>query len=219
MKKITLTVGPSVILLALIVLAFFLVRGRNARHNTLRIQDTPSVVTRIRTLGELTTACFQDEFVITEAKTNPLSATPLGSIAREGFGKDLDDHLVFIVRGTVRCGIDFSRLRKEDLRLSGDTAFVKLPAPQYLDVILNPTDFEVFAESGRWTQEEVARLQDRARSRLLQEAAGSGLKKMARAGAEQAVSDLLRACSFKVILFSQENPFPSVPLNRPSEGR
>ena len=219
-KTITISVGPSVILLALLVLcAIFLFRWKgNERSRKLSIDDTPVLTTRIRTLGELTTACFYDEMVISAVKANVFSVSPLGSIAREGFGKDVDDHLVIIVHGMVRAGIDLQKLEEQDVRIAGDSVIVRLPKPQYLDVIVNPSDVEVFAESGKWTQGQVSSLQDNARKRLLLEANQAGLIKTAYERAEEAVSDLLIACGYTYIRFEQPGSFLSVPApNGPGE--
>ena len=153
-KKIIVKITPAAVLLAVLVFlaALFLTRGDHRDKQALTIQDTPVIITKIRSLGELTTACYYDEMVLSRTKPNALSSTALGSLA-EGLGKDVDDHLVLIAKGTVRAGVDLMDMTEEDVRFVGDTAFIRLPAPQYLDVIVNPSDFEVFAETGKWTHD------------------------------------------------------------------
>ena len=201
-KRITLSVAPSVIVLVLLLVGGIVLLNRlELRKKALIIENTAVITTRIRTLGELTTACFYDEIVLNSAKPNILSATPLGSIARDGFGRDLDDHLVIIARGTVRAGIDLQKMTPEDVRIAGDTVILRLPHPEYLDIIVNPSDFDVFAESGKWTQQQVAGLQDTARERLIREADIAGLKSTAYEGAMDAVTHLLVACGYSLIRF------------------
>lgn len=202
-KRITLSVGPSVFLLVGVLLAgFFLVSSlEKKKKKELTIDNTALITTRIRDLGELTTACYYDEIVLTGSKKNAFSESTLGSLVRDGFGKDVDDHLAIIAKGTVRAGIDLRKMETESVRFSGDTAILRLPSPEYLDVIVNPSDFEVFAESGRWGQGEVSRLQDKARERLISEADYVGLKRTAYEGAMEAISDLLKACGVSYIRF------------------
>lgn len=202
-KRITLTVSPALILLAALILAAILLfpRIKRTEKKGLTIDDTPVIVTKIQTLGELTTACYYDEMVLTGSKKNSFSSSPLGSLARDGFGKDVDDHLVIIAKGTVRAGVNLLEMSEEDIRFSGDTVIVRLPFPQYLDVIVNPSDFEVFAESGKWTQEQVASLQETARKRLVMEADHYGLKGKAYQGAMDAVTELLVASGYTYIRF------------------
>ena len=207
-RKITLSVSPTLLLLAVLVLAglVFLTRSDRKEKRGLTIDDTALIVTRIQTLGELTTACYYDEIVLSRSKPGALSSSPLGPLAR-----DDHDHLVLIAKGTVRAGIDLRDMGPDDIRFSGDTVFVRLPAPQYLDVIVNPSDFEVFAESGKWTHEEVTALQGSARQRLLMEADHAALKTKAYEGAMEAVTDLLAASGYTYIRYDHIPSYIKLP--------
>ena len=212
-KKIIVKITPAAVLMAVLVLvaAILLTRGDRRDKQPLTIDDTPVIVTKIRSLGQLTTACYYDEMVLTRSKQNSFSASPLGSLARDGFGKDVDDHLVLIAKGTVRAGVDLLEMGPEDIRFSGDTVYVRLPAPQYLDIIVNPSDFEVFAESGKWAHEEVTKLQDTARQRLIMEADHAGLKRKAYEGAMDAVTDLLVASGYTYIRYDHIPSYIKLP--------
>ena len=214
-KKIIVKITPAAILLVVLLLvgAFLLHRGVRQEKRPLTIDDTPVIVTKIRSLGELTTACYYDEMVLSRTKPNAFSSSALGSLA-EGLGKDVDDHLVLIAKGTVRAGLDLMDMSEEDVRFVGDTAYIRLPAPQYLDVIVNPSDFEVFAETGKWTHEEITGLQETARTRLLMGADHYGLKSRAYAGAMDAVTDLLVASGYTYIRFDHPGSYIRMPMPR-----
>ena len=213
-KKIIVKITPAAILLAVLLLvgALLLHRGIRQEKRSLSIDDTPVIITKIRSLGELTTACYYDEMVLSRTKQNAFSSSALGSLAREGLGKDVDDHLVIIAKGTVRAGVDLMDMTEEDIRFVGDTAYIRLPAPQYLDVIVNPSGFEVFAESGKWSHEEVTGLQNTARQRLLMGADHYGLKSKAYAGAMDAVTELLAASGYTYIRFDHPGSYIRMPL-------
>ena len=215
-KKIIVKITPAAVLLAVLVLvgAVLLTRGVRQGKRPLTIDDTPVIVTKIRSLGELTTACYYDEMVLSQTKQNAFSSSALGSLAREGLGKDVDDHLVLIAKGTVRAGLDLMDMSEEDVRFVGDTAYIRLPAPQYLDVIVNPSDFEVFAETGKWTHEEITGLQETARTRLLMGADHYGLKSRAYAGAMDAVTELLAASGYTYIRFDHPGTYIRMPMPR-----
>ena len=215
-KRIVVKITPAAVLLAVLVLvaAILLTRGDRREKRGLTIDDTPVIVTKIRSLGELTTACYYDEIVLSQTKQNAFSSSALGSLAREGLGKDVDDHLVIIAKGTVRAGLDLMDMTEEDIRFVGDTAYIRLPAPQYLDVIVNPSDFEVFAETGKWTHGEVTGLQDTARNRLLMGADHYGLKSKAYAGAMDAVTELLAASGYTYIRFDHPGSYIRMPVPR-----
>ncbi len=214
-KKIIVKITPAAVLLVVLLLvgAFLLHRGVRQEKRSLAIDDTPVIVSKIRSLGELTTACYYDEMVLTQTKPNAFSSTALGSLA-EGLGKDVDDHLVLIAKGTVRAGLDLMDMTGEDVRFVGDTAYIRLPAPQYLDVIVNPSDFEVFAETGKWTHEEITGLQETARTRLLMGADHYGLKSKAYAGAMDAVTELLVASGYTYIRFDHPGSYIRMPIPR-----
>ena len=214
-KKIIVKITPTAVLLVVLLLvgAFLLHRGVRQEKRPLTIDDTPVIVTKIRSLGELTTACYYDEMVLSRSKENAFSSSALGSLA-EGLGKDVDDHLVLIAKGTVRAGLDLMDMSEEDVRFVGDTAYIRLPAPQYLDVIVNPSDFEVFAETGKWTHEEITGLQETARTRLLMGADHYGLKSRAYAGAMDAVTELLVASGYTYIRFDHPGSYIRMPMPR-----
>jgi hypothetical protein len=213
-KRIIVKITPAAVLLAVLLLvgALLLHRGIRQEKRTLSIDDTPVIITKIRSLGELTTACYYDEMVLSRTKQNAFSSSALGSLARDGLGKDVDDHLVIIAKGTVRAGVDLMDMTEEDIRFVGDTAYIRLPAPQYLDVIVNPSGFEVFAESGKWSHEEVTGLQETARQRLLMGADHYGLKSKAYAGAMDAVTELLAASGYTYIRFDHPGSYIRMPL-------
>ena len=213
-KKIIVKITPAAVLLAVLLLvgALLLHRGIRQEKRSLSIDATPVIITKIRSLGELTTACYYDEMVLSRTKQNAFSSSALGSLARDGLGKDVDDHLVIIAKGTVRAGVDLMDMTEEDIRFVGDTAYIRLPAPQYLDVIVNPSGFEVFAESGKWSHEEVTGLQDTARQRLLMGADHYGLKSKAYAGAMDVVTELLAASGYTYIRFDHPGSYIRMPL-------
>ena len=214
-KKIIVKITPAAVLLVVLLLvgAFLLHRGVRQEKRPLTIDDTPVIVSKIRSLGELTTACYYDEMVLSRTKENAFSSSALGSLA-EGLGKDVDDHLVLIAKGTVRAGLDLMDMSEEDVRFVGDTAYIRLPAPQYLDVIVNPSDFEGFAETGKWTHEEITGLQETARTRLLMGADHYGLKSRAYAGAMDAVTELLVASGYTYIRFDHPGSYIRMPMPR-----
>ena len=215
-KRVIIKITPAAVLLAVLVVAaaFLLPRLGQRGRRALTIDDTPVIVTKIRSLGELTTACYYDEMVLTRSKPNAFSSSALGSLARDGFGKDVDDHLVVIAKGTVRAGLNLMDMTEDDIRFAGDTAYIRLPAPQYLDVIVNPSGFEVFAETGKWSHEEITGLQETARQRLLMGADHYGLKSKAYAGAVDAVTELLAASGFTHIRFDHPGSYIRVPAPR-----
>ena len=212
-KKITITVSPTLLMLAIIILCIVwtVVRSPRRKDRLVKIDQTPVIVDKIKTLGELTTACYYDEMVLQASKTNYFATTPLGALARDGFGKDVDDHLVIIAKGTVRAGVNLLKMSEEDIRFVGDTVYVRLPEAEYLDIIVNPSGYEVFAESGTWTHDQVTALQSSAKEKLLNGADYYGLKTKAYEGAMDAVTTLLEATGYTYIRFDHAPSYIKLP--------
>lgn len=195
------------VLVSLAVLLLLRVTGALRRDRNpgrgLKIRDTRTLVTRVRSLSSLVTACYYGEVVQTARKQRSMNA----------FGASLplpEDEICIISRGKARAGIDLSKLDDDALMLSGDTVWVRLPEPEIFEVILNPSDYEIFVEEGKWSHEEVVAIERRARDVIRRDALAAGLPAKARESALQQLDRLLRAFGFKeVILSASSLPLPS----------
>lgn len=119
---------------------------------------TDNVITQIQAISELVSASYCEETVIHYFK--PGSKRVL---------KD-EDEIVFIVKGKVRAGVDFAAVTRDDISFSGDTLRLRLPSPKILDVVVNPSDVEVYEEQGSWNHTTVTMIQERAKGKLEQNA-------------------------------------------------
>lgn len=195
------------VLVSLAVLLLLRVTGALRRDRNpgrgLKIRDTRTLVTRVRSLSSLVTACYYGEVVQTARKQRSMNA----------FGASLplpEDEICIISRGKARAGIDLSKLDDDALMLSGDTVWVRMPEPEIFEVILNPSDYEIFVEEGKWSHEEVVAIERRARDVIRRDALAAGLPAKARESALQQLDRLLRAFGFKeVILSASSLPLPS----------
>jgi Protein of unknown function (DUF4230) len=132
------------------------------------IDNTPILVEEIRKLSQLVTITVFDEVVIQQDKTdtkylnNPEALIPLPyqSTAK----------LVLVGRGKVMAGINFERLTEKDCFIKGDSVSLKLPAAEILTVVMNPSDFETFSETGNWSPEDVTAVKLKARDKLVNRA-------------------------------------------------
>lgn len=202
-----LLLAVRLVLVSLAVLLLLRVTGALRRDRNpgrgLKIRDTRTLVTRVRSLSSLVTACYYGEVVQTARKQRSMNA----------FGASLplpEDEICIISRGKARAGIDLSKLDDDALMLSGDTVWVRLPEPEIFEVILNPSDYEIFVEEGKWSHEEVVAIERRARDVIRRDALAAGLPAKARESALQQLDRLLRAFGFKeVILRASSLSLPS----------
>lgn len=113
---------------------------------TVKIDETPNVVTEIRGIKKFTTACYYGDVTISKEKA---SDNWLKNLLRQR------DRICLIGRGTIRAGYDFEKLPADAVKISGDTLRVKLPPVEVLDTICNPKDCEVFIDDGNWPHDRV----------------------------------------------------------------
>lgn len=196
--------------LALVIAAVLLLlrvtgalRGDRSARRGLKIRDTQTLVTRVREMSSLVTACYYGEVVQTARKQRSVNA----------FGASLplpEDEICIISRGKARAGIDLSKLDDDALALRGDTVLVRLPEPEIFEVILNPSDYEIFVEEGKWSHDEVVAIESRAKEVIRRDALAAGLLDKARTSALQQLDRLLRAFGFQEVILSPASlPLPA----------
>ena len=156
------------------------------------IDKTDNVVAEIRRLSEFTTAFYCGNNVIYKKKKKDLLV----------FGQTLStlyDELVIITTGKVRAGFDFSEIQEQDISVQDTIISLKLPHVKILDIITNPSDFETFEESGKWSHEEVVAFKNEARALIEKNALDNGILKLAEENAIDNLTRFLSALGFKEI--------------------
>ena len=95
--------------------------------------------------------------------------------------------------------------------MRGDTVTVRLPEPELFEVILNPSDYEIFVEDGRWSHEEVVALESRAKETVRRDALSAGLLEKAGESAGAQLDRLLRSLGYReVVVVPHSLPLPVV---------
>ena len=205
--KNSLTLVAAQVLAAVLALLLLLWAADSYRRERpvrgLKVRQTQTVVTRVRSMASLVTASFYDEVVLTMTKPRTVNA----------FGTNLalpDDELCIISRGKARAGVDLSKLSEDSFSMRGDTVTVRLPEPELFEVILNPSDYEIFVEDGRWSHEEVVALESRAKEAIRRDALAAGLLDKASESAGTQLYRLLRSLGYEeVVVVPHSLPLPA----------
>jgi hypothetical protein len=158
------------------------------------IDNTPVLVEEVRKLSQLVTITAYDEVVVQESKTNMRMINSPGSFAP--IPLQTTGQLVLVGRGQVMAGIDFAKLGEKDCFVKGDSVHIRLPKAEVLSAIMNPSDFETFAETGSWTPEDVTAVKLKAREKMVARAIQQQLLPKASAKARQVVERFLRLMGF-----------------------
>ena len=196
---------PLTLLLA-IVLVLLLEPRRMQRSRELEIERTAAIVEQVRSIGELSSAGFYEELVLTDRDESYFSelmrASGLSRLTGSG-------DFVIICKGRVRAGFDLTKIQESDFSFSGDTLRLILPPVEILDVVLNPADYEHF--SGHRTHEETTAILLQAKQRLRSDAIREGILNQAELSADAHLRRLLSAMGYRevFITFSKEYPLRS----------
>ena len=167
----------------------------NIFGDELKIDKTENVIEEIRKISELTTACYYQELVIKDYKAEPTILNGVSQAMRLG-GDSTRYEIVLIAKGSVRAGFDLSNISKDNLSVDADTLAITLPRAQVMDVIVNPSDCEIYSEEGNWTNEEIANIKYKTSERLRRNALQDGLIEKAETSGVEKIKMFFKAFGF-----------------------
>jgi hypothetical protein len=153
------------------------------------IEETPVLIKEIHNLSLLTTISMYDEIVMDSLKSKHLPSFP-------GL-RPVPDKIVLIGKGTVTAGVDLKKINDNDVRIMKDSVMIRLPQPEIQSVIMNPSDFETFAEEGKWSPEEITQIKIRMRDKIGQRALQNQILAKAGQRSIMIIDNFVRTIGFK----------------------
>ncbi len=193
------TIIKGIILLLLLAGVIFLAYKFDLfPKRTLKIDKTVNVVDEVQKIGEFSTVCYYEEVVVKNTKSSEINNSYLGSLVKA----DFQDQLVVIARGKVKVGFDLTKLGKDDLVVRHDTISVNLPPVEVFDVIVNPSDYEVYVEDGTWSHDEVAQLTASGKDQILQDAKNFNILQKAEENGLVKLKELFVALGFNEVILN-----------------
>ncbi|MBR4689952.1 MAG: DUF4230 domain-containing protein [Bacteroidales bacterium] len=187
-KKIFIGVCLGIVLALGVGVAVFL-SFKDESGSELKIDNTANIVTGIKKISEFNVITFYEELVLKEKKDTQVFFEQVSTT----------NEIVIIAKGSVRVGFDLSKVKESDIVVMGDTLTVIVPSVEIFDIIVNPSDFEIFFEDGSWSHEEVTKIESNAKSRLKEDAINNNiLNKANEIGIEKLVS-FFRSFGFKIV--------------------
>lgn len=189
-----LALAALLILIVGLLLGLWL-RNPKRRARGVQVEPTATVIEEVRRIGELSSAGFYEELVITDRDNSPL-----GFLRHEGGLRRIagTGDFVIICKGRVRAGYDLTLIKPEDISVSRDTLYVTLPPVSVLDVIINPADYEHF--SGHRTHEETVGIILQAKQRLRADAVQAGILDQAEAAGTASLERLLSTLGYRAVV-------------------
>ena len=181
----------ALLLVVVILVLWWLLFAEKDNHIALEVDDgidvTPQQIESIRAIG-------QWEFL-------SITTEELVDTVRKGFISD--DHLARIYYGTLRLGIDMSRVQ---LEARGDTVVATLPRVTLLDSnFIDEARTKAFYESGKWTPSDLEALYQKARRQMKAHSLTPQNLQSAEDNADAQFRQLMKAMGYNNIIVRFEN--------------
>ena len=177
---------------------FFIKEG----DKDLVIDDTPIHIESIKTIAEISTISYKDEVVVDTIEYYDGNFDIYNPIDWKNivYDRKVKRRLTLIFRGEVKYGMDLSD-GNYSVSQNEDTLWMKVPAPEILDVIISPNLTEVFEEKGEWSDGTRKKLEGIGINKLKKNAKTIGLEKKSLENAERLFDKLIRTDKKLIISF------------------
>jgi len=146
----------------------------------IRIADTAIIVKEVKDIAQLFSLAFFDEVVVDSTEKR-------------------SKQLVYVVKGKVYAGFDLSTLDDDAISIQDTILNIRIGKPQILDVVVNPSDFTVFHERGRWSFEETQAVQIKAQEKIRQRAIERGIIENSAKNGIRSLESFYKALGFKEV--------------------
>jgi hypothetical protein len=163
------------------------------KPRTVMIDDTPVLIKEIRELTQLITVTSYDEVVVDSIKESTDILHALTGISLK------PDRVVIVARGSVQAGTNLRYLTENDIQIEEDSITVELPPAEILEVIVNPSGFSTFSETGVWSPDAVNLVKAKAKRVMEYRAVQKNVLQMAENRSRLLMENFLRSVGFKKV--------------------
>lgn len=180
LNKLTIMLASLAIIAVVVCMVWFCNATKGSTlsfSSNEKIDFTPTIVERMRSIGQWEFLSISDEELIDTVRT----------------GFFTDDELVRIYYGTLSIGIDLRDCSKDWISTEGDTIFVTLPEVKLLDQnFIDEASSRSFFETGSWSNKDRKAMYERARQRMLSRCLTEENLNTARLNAREQIGRMLR---------------------------
>lgn len=218
MKKVFKLIITIVVILVVLVAGYWAILQTGLLGKTekqLTIDQTANVVTEIKKISEFTSACFYEEIVLKDAKASETTKgkavnAVTGLLQKDKSKAVAKDELIIVANGKVRAGFNLSKLTDEDVIVKDSVLTVNLPKAEIFDVIVNPSDFDIYIEEGKWSHDQVVTVENKAKAKIEADAKKENILKKATDSGVKKLTELFRSFGYKdVVVNIKENVAPA----------
>jgi hypothetical protein len=180
--------------------------GELLEPKAVQIDETATIVKDIQPLAQLVTVSAYNEIVVDSVVNLPgvTVIQPLMPLIVPQISS-LNKAIVIIGKTVAHVGVDLQKITAADIRLSSDTVYLTLPPAQVLDVILNPSDVEIFIEKGKWSPETITGLKNRISALAVEQVVRNGLIEQSQRKAAEILTRFFEATGRKLVVGTAEH--------------
>ena len=180
----------GLLLLAVIIVLWWVLFAEKDNHIGLEVDNgidvTPEQIASIKAIGQWEFLSISDEELV--------------DTVRKGFFSD--DQLVRIYYGTLRLGIDMSRVR---IYMQGDTVTLSAPPVGLLDQnFIDEARTKAFYESGKWQPKDREALYHKARRQMLAHGLTPENLRSAQQNADNQLRQMMKAMGYQNVVIRFE---------------
>ena len=189
MNKLTIMLASLAIIAVVVCVVWFCNATKDSSLSFTSNDDidvTPTIVERMRSIGQWEFLSVSDEELIDTVRTGFFS----------------DDELVRIYYGTLSLGIDLRDCSKDWISSMGDTIVVTLPEVKLLDQnFIDEASSRSFFETGKWSNKDRKAMYERARQRMLTRCLTEENLNTARLNAKDQIGKMLRPIAEPKVIY------------------
>lgn len=189
MNKLTIMLASLAIIAVVVCVVWFCNATKDSSLSFTSNDDidvTPTIVERMRSIGQWEFLSVSDEELIDTVRTGFFS----------------DDELVRIYYGTLSLGIDLRDCSKDWISSKGDTIVVTLPEVKLLDQnFIDEASSRSFFETGKWSNKDRKAMYERARQRMLTRCLTEENLNTARLNAKDQIGKMLRPIAEPKVIY------------------
>ncbi len=199
-NKIRLLKNLIVVFLLASITYFLYVKWSAKEKPEFILSDSPLHLESMERIAEMATVSFKDEVVADtferfQSETEQLSENlkrlyDVNNVKEALSGSNIKRRLTLILKGEAKIGF---KLTENNYRIeqNTDTVWFHFPKAEILSVSINPSETEVFEESGYWTMSVRQDLLNKAKKRIERDVVNAKLTEKAEEGMKNLMGKII----------------------------
>jgi len=189
--------------------------GDNSKSE-FKLQETALIIEESKKIAKLFTVSYYSEIVLDTNKVLYDTSNNYTNMMTNLFhddelqkkSYDVDSslyELIIIANGTGYAGNDLSKITKQDIIISDTSFTINIKSAEVLGTVVNPSDFTVFLDEGKWSADEVQAVKSIAVKKIENYALENGVLEKANTRTVEMLTEFLKSIGHKNIIINFKN--------------